>query len=210
MSTPPDPRVPFILLVDDDEDFCRCLGDWLALAGYNVGSASTGMKALAIARERHPDVVITDLVMPTLSGLELLTLLEKADPLVQVIFLTGQASLESAVIALREGRAFDYLLKPVNDLDKLVLVIERALAKRHRLVAGSVAAPRSRPPDGYDALSAREREVLALLAQGHEIPAIACQAHLSEKTVRNYLSTIYAKLGVANRTQAILRIRDGV
>ncbi len=125
------------MVVEDDEDLRLTLGDWLTLRGHAVLAASDGLEALETARREHFDVVVTDLKMPRCDGLHLLSALKARDPLVQVIFLTGEASLEDAIEALREGRSFDFLQKPLHDFRKLDDVIARALAHRAKLPGSS-------------------------------------------------------------------------
>ncbi|MNX99015.1 Nitrogen regulation protein NR(I) [compost metagenome] len=119
-----------VLVAEDEEDLRLTICDWLSMRGYAVQGAQDGLEALEIASRQTFDVVVTDLKMPRCDGLHLLTALKARDPLVQVIFLTGQASMNDAIEALRHGRSFDFLQKPLNDLRLLEQVIERALAHR--------------------------------------------------------------------------------
>ena len=190
-----------ILLVDDDALLLKNLEEWLKCHGYGVLTAKDGRQAIALARENPVDVVITDLQMPGFDGLELLALLKELDPCIEVIFLSGKATMDDAIAALRQGKAFDFLKKSSLELHKLELTLEKALARRARsrsaeLVTSCVGS--------LENLTQREREVLELLSQGLENREIADKACLSERTVRNYLSSIYEKLGVSNRTQAVL------
>ncbi|HEY9899106.1 MAG TPA: DNA-binding response regulator [Pantanalinema sp.] len=116
--------------MEDDEDLRLTMRDWLALRGYAVSAAQDGLEALEIASQQAFDVVVTDLKMPRCDGLHLLSALKARDPIVQVIFLTGEASMGDAIEALREGRSFDFLQKPLHDFHQLDEVIERALAHR--------------------------------------------------------------------------------
>jgi two-component system nitrate/nitrite response regulator NarP len=189
-----------VLLVDDEPDLLENLREWLELMGYAVVAAPDGQAALALARERDFDVVVTDLKMPRMGGHDLLAFLKARDAAVEVIMLTGQGTMQDAIQALREGRAFDFLQKPLRDLRDLSNAIERALSRRRRL-----AAPQPLPPAPIvEALTERERELLARLAEGLDNREIAQRVALSEGTVRNLLSRLYEKLGVANRTQAVL------
>ncbi len=192
-----------LLLVDDELDLLDLLGEWFGNFDYELQTAVDGFAALALARRQAFDVVITDLKMPGLSGLHLLEMLKEFDPHLQVIILTGEGTMEDAIEALREGRAFDFLVKPVKNLRLLNDAVERALARRAVLAA----APQPRivvAPDPFiEALTAREREIVEAMAKGLDNRDIALQLHLSEKTIKNNLTRIYEKLRVRNRTQAV-------
>ncbi len=121
-----------ILVVDDDENVRRVLELQLLDAGFAVTTASDGASALAILEDWPPDLLITDLKMPGMSGLELLTALRHSHPEITVIIVTAFGSVSSAVEAMRAG-AYDYITKPV-DYEQLLLVVNRAI-ERGRLVA---------------------------------------------------------------------------
>ena len=140
------PIAPLILVVDDDRTFGDAIGAWLSGSGYAVDVAGTGAEALACAARRPPDVVVTDLRMPHMDGLELLSAIKAYDPSIEVIFLSGQATLEIAVEALREGRGFDLLQKPLVNLNSLNRVIERALSRRRERAGAGVGAAVPVPP----------------------------------------------------------------
>jgi two-component system nitrate/nitrite response regulator NarL len=188
-----------VLVVEDDAELREVLVTWLSGVGYEVSQAADGRAALACVKRDRIDVVVTDLAMPHLSGLELLTLLDELNTGAQVIVLSGQATIETAIAAMREGRAFDFLRKPLLDLPRLRFAIDRAYMKGR-----GGALPPVAPDALVERLSERERELLRLLAGGLSNLAIAESLGLSEKTVRNNLSVIYEKLGVSNRTQAAL------
>ncbi|MNK53170.1 Nitrogen regulation protein NR(I) [compost metagenome] len=120
-------------MVEDDEDLRLTLSEWLDLKGYAVWSAEDGLEAMGLAASQAFDVVVTDLKMPNCDGLQLLTILKARDPHVQVIFLTGEASMNDAIEALREGRSFDFLQKPLHDFQRLENVIARAIDHRATL-----------------------------------------------------------------------------
>jgi DNA-binding NarL/FixJ family response regulator len=200
-----------VLVVDDEVDLLDNLKEWLSRSGYDTMAAADGREALALARQYPVEVVITDLCMPSIGGHELAGMLKDLDPRVEIIYLSGQGTMEDAIRALREGKAFDFLQKPLKDLRQLNVIIEKALVRRHRLTAADrVEAPAPAPaaPPTMDMLNVREREILSLLIRGYDNRSIAEHVALSEKTVRNHLSVVYEKLGVANRTQAALRARD--
>lgn len=175
-----------------------------------VGLAGNGQEALALAAEREPDVVLMDLKMPVLNGVQATHRLQQSHPGVHVLVLTTYADDQWVLDAVRAGAA-GYLLKDTRR-DLLVSAIKGTAAGQSYLdpaIAGKVmqqaaTSPeqtRQRPPEA-EALTEREQEVLVLLAQGHSNPEIARRLHLAAGTVRNYVSVIFQKLGVSDRTQA--------
>lgn len=205
MSTLSDAK---ILLIDDDADILEVLREWLRLFNAEVDVASNGLEALHLAKQRVYDVVITDLKMPMLNGLQLLSILKnELDYCPEVIFLTGEGTMEDAITALREGRAFDFLLKPIRDYQQLNQSIERALAQRARQQAVQIVKPVD-VPEHVEPLTARELEIVGLLGEGLDNREIADRLFLSEKTVKNHLTRIYEKLKVGNRTQAVVNCKS--
>lgn len=120
-----------VLLVDDEADFVEVLADRLEARGLGVVTASGGIEALSAAADRVFDAIVLDMAMPGMDGLETLEALLKINPDLQVILLTGQATLEQAAAAIRIG-ALDLLEKPA-DFDTLVAKIEMAATKRWSL-----------------------------------------------------------------------------
>ncbi len=112
-------------MVDDETSFLAPVSEHLQSQGFDTLTASSGAAALELAQAQHIDVVVTDLRMPGMDGLELLTALKQVDPLVQVVVLTGQAAIESAVEAMRRG-AYDYVAKPIR-LGDIEAVVRRAM-----------------------------------------------------------------------------------
>lgn len=200
-----------LLIVDDEPHLIEVLGEWFRTAGYDVRTATDGIEALQHLRAYPADVVITDLKMPGLNGLQLLPVFKDLAPAVEVIFLTGEGSMNDAIQALREGQAFDFLIKPLRNLRQLHVVVEKALARQEAAARSAPMAPpqRSRPwPAHIEALTSREIEITGLLAQGLDNRAIGERLCLSEKTIKNNLSRIYEKLQVKSRTQAIVFCRE--
>jgi YesN/AraC family two-component response regulator len=141
-----------ILVVEDDEDLRLTIYDWLVLRGHAVMAAGDGLEALVLIERQEFDIVLTDHKMPRCDGLHLLSAVKARDARIQVIFLTGEASMEDAISALREGRSFDFLQKPLHDYRRLDEVIARALAHRAQLdavprVAEETALPRLGLPE---------------------------------------------------------------
>lgn len=194
-----------ILVVDDDLEVRNLLKDWLRLRGSRVDTAADGLQGVSMVKQTPYDLVITDLQMPVVDGLQLLSFLKEIDPHLEVVFLSGQGTMEEAIQALRGGRAYDFLKKPLRDFDNLARVLNGALAKRASQTSQVQSAPHAPAlPTHLEPLSPRELDIMQLLAEGMDNRAIADRLFLSEKTVRNQLTRIYEKLGVTNRTQAVL------
>jgi DNA-binding NtrC family response regulator len=120
-----------ILIVDDEPLVRRSLSEFLTLEGYTVGTASNGSEALESIGTSAPDIIITDIKMPEMDGVELIRTLKKCNNTIPVILVTGYASIESAVEAMKEG-AYDYITKPIID-SEIKLVIERLIKQRQIL-----------------------------------------------------------------------------
>lgn len=204
------------LIVDDHPLFRRGLRTLLAALPEIavIGEAGSGEEAVRLAGELHPDLVLMDLQMPGGSGLAATRAIVHADPHTRVLVVTLSADDDSVFAALRAG-AHGYLLKEAEDEEMLRAV--RAVAEGSvifspgiaaRLLSFFAAPRRSLPQDIFPELSEREREILVLIAQGHNNAAIAEQLVLSRKTVSNYVSNIFNKLHVADRAQAIVRARE--
>lgn len=176
-----------------------------------VGEAADGAEALRLARELRPDVVLMDLLMPVMDGIEATAAIRHELPDTEVLALTSVLEDASVVGAVRAG-AIGYLLKDTQ-ADALCQAIKSAAAGQVQLtpkaaarLMQAVSAPES-PVD----LTERETEVLRLLAQGQSNKQIAHSLHISEKTVKTHVSNILSKLGVQSRTQATLcAIRIGL
>jgi len=179
-----------------------------------VAEARNGAEALRAAQEHLPDVALMDLVMPETDGLEATRRMRELSPLTQVLVLTSFAEDRQVQEALRFGAA-GYLLKDVSrqDLLKAIRNVKDGLPALHpeaqRLLMRRVAPDPARSV--LEDLTAREREVLVLVAKGHGNRAIADALFLSEGTVKGYVSIILSKLGVQDRTQAALwAVKHGV
>src|SRR5690349_1273947 len=107
---------PSILTVDDEPNQRVLLHAWLSRSGYEVVTAGDGFEAIACLQARHFDVVVTDLTMPGMSGLHLLTMIQTLAPDTIVIFLSAGGTVSDVIEALHEGRAFDFLQKPLPEL----------------------------------------------------------------------------------------------
>jgi DNA-binding NtrC family response regulator len=163
---------PTILIVDDEPDSRDALQTLLGTWGYATEIASEGREALQKAAALRPSVVVTDLMMPDMDGLGLLTALQQEMPRVPVIILTGRATVDTAVGAMRQG-AYDYLTKPV-DLDRLRLLIEKALERGRALDEITILRRRVKDVWGIGRLigrSAPMQEVHRLIEQAAATPA---------------------------------------
>ena len=207
---PPEGQIR-VLVVDDHPVVREGLKAVLAADPdtHCIGSVSTGLDAVSVAARERPDVVIMDLRLPDLDGVEATRRILAENQDVAVLVLTMHDDDESLFSAVRAG-ARGYLLKGATHAD-----ISRAVhaVVRGEAVFGSEVAQRLldsihgtvRPP--LPELSEREREVLALLVAGHGTHEIARRLYLSPKTVRNHVSHVLGKLDAPDRAQAIARAR---
>jgi len=176
-----------------------------------VGEARNGQEALQMARELRPDVVLMDLLMPVMDGVEATEAIRKELPEVEVVALTSVLEDVSVTGAVRAG-AIGYLLKD-TDSDELGRAIKAAAEGRVHLAPQAAARlmHEVRTPESPEALTERESEVLRLLALGKANKQIASELFIEEKTVKAHVSSILRKLGVQSRTQAALyAVRTGL
>ncbi len=117
-----------VLLVDDEEEFASTLSERLQLRNYEVKSASNALEALGLVHSFGPDVVLLDLKIPGMDGLETLKAIKKCDPAIEVIMLTGHGDTQSVEEGMKSG-AFEYIMKPV-DIGELTIKIKNAWQKR--------------------------------------------------------------------------------
>lgn len=194
-----------VLVVDDHPLFRAGLTSLLdTVADVEVvGSAGDGEQAVAATLELLPDVVLMDLNLPRTPGLEATRRIVAAAPGCAVLVLTMLADDASVVAAMRVG-ARGYLLKEAGQ-DEVLAAIRTVAAGGAVVGPGLAARLLDRPTDA--ALTARESEVLALVARGSSNAEIARELGLSLKTVQNHVSHVLAKLRVRDRTQAALRVR---
>ncbi|HET9287859.1 MAG TPA: response regulator transcription factor [Gaiella sp.] len=176
-----------------------------------VGEAANGEEAVALCAERKPDVVLMDLEMPVLDGIEATSQIVAAQPGVAVVVLTSFSDRDEILRALDAG-AVGYLLKDAEpaDLAKAVDAAARGEAPLDPRASRALLSARSRSSP-IDALSEREREVLAMVARGLPNKLIARELSISEKTVKAHLTNVFRTIGVTDRTQAALWAeRNGV
>jgi DNA-binding NarL/FixJ family response regulator len=205
-----------VWVVDDHQLFREGVRALLASLPNTVvvGEASSGSEAVERAQALHPEVVLMDVKMPDMNGIEATRRLLAAEPGVGVIVVTMFEDDETVFAAVRAG-AKGYVLKGAGQ-DELVRAIE-AVARGEALYGPKVAARilrffqasrRELPLDAFPDLTDREREVLDLIADGTGNAAIARRLAIAEKTVRNHVSNIFSKLHVTDRAQAMLRARE--
>ena len=180
-----------------------------------VGEAADGEEAVRLTAKLKPDVVLMDLRMPNLDGIEATRLITQADPALKVIVLTTFDSDSQVLQALQAG-ASGFALKDATP-EAIMGAIEAVMAG-NRVMASQIAQQvldmltgvKSRK-DFYDGLTAREVEILGLMAGGLANKQLAYKLGISEKTVRNHISNMYEKLGIYDRTQAVLyAVRKGL
>jgi DNA-binding NarL/FixJ family response regulator len=211
------PSEPIRILIADDHPIFRfgmrtlltALPDFIV-----VGEAVTGEEAIRLTNELLPDLVLMDINMPGLNGIEATTRIREQQPHTAILIVT-MLDDESVFSAMRAG-ARGYLLKGAEPTETLRAI--RAVASGEAIFSSGVAErlvdyfahPLVTPArqTAFADLSEREREVLTLIAQGLTNAAVAERLVLSPKTVRNYISEILSKLQVANRVQAILRAKE--
>lgn len=211
----PVPAPIRVLVVDDHQIVREGLSSLLgALDGIEVvGTAADGRDAVHVAAETDPDVVVMDIQMPQLDGIEATRMITGRQPEVRVVMLTMNEDDETVLAAIRAG-ASGYLLKG-SGAEEVQNAIRAAAAGGMvfgAALAGRVAsyfsgAPRTEP-EPFPDLTDRERDVLRLLAAGRSNDAIAAELYVSNKTVRNAVSGIYAKLHAAGRAEAIIKARE--
>lgn len=205
-----------VLIVDDHPVVRHGLRTFLELQEdiHLVGEAATGEEAVALVEELVPDVVLMDLVMPDVDGIEATRRIRSVSPSTRVIVVTSFAEDDKIFPAIRAGAA-GYLLKDVEP-QQLVEAVRSAF-RGEPLLHPKVAARLMQEVVDKDAgggvedLTARELEVLGLLARGLANKRIARELVVSEKTVKTHVSNILAKLHLADRTQAALyAVRRGL
>jgi len=183
-----------------------------------VGEAGTGQEAITLASDLKPDVILMDIQMPDLNGVEATQQILKTRPDVGIIIVTMLEDDDSLFSAMRAG-ARGYVLKGADKAEMLKSI--RAAAEGEALFGPAIASRllnffhdnssqlrNESIPTPFPELTEREREILACIARGDTNTEIANQLTISLKTVRNHVSSIFNKLQVPNRTQAAIRARD--
>ncbi|WP_369034203.1 MULTISPECIES: response regulator [Streptomyces] len=210
-----EPTPVRVLVVDDQRLIRDGIASLLSIRpGIEiVGTAVDGRDAVAKTLELSPDVVLMDVRMPEMDGVEAVAVLRGRAPECRVVMLTTFDDEEYVVQALRAG-AHGYLLKdlPAEELAHAVRLAHAGVTQldssvaRHLTAALPTPSPAGAPP--AVSLSPRETDILRLLAQGHTNREIAARLYVSEGTVKNHVSRILTRLALRDRTQAALRARD--
>lgn len=200
-----------ILLVDDHALFLESLRGLLVASGYQVlGTAADGLEALAQARALRPALILMDIAMPRCDGLAATRLIKAELPEIQIVILTASEEEADLFEAIKSG-ASGYLLKSQRapDFIRLLAGFERGEAvlapglARKILAEFAHSAPPPPEPDATDPLTARQTQILTLVAQGQTYPQVAATLYLSEVTVRYHMREILNRLHLQNRAQVI-------
>jgi len=203
-----------VLIVDDHEIVREGLQTLLAEAAEFevIGMTGDGAAAVILAETENPDVILMDLLMPGMDGIEATRRILRNNPGARVLVLTTFADDQRVRDAIQAG-ATGYLLKDVLKTDLLRALHDTAMGRpslhpevQHQLmreVAGMTKASQEQTPP-HASLTEREADILRLIAEGRSNKEIAGALHLTEGTIKGYVSTVFNKLGVADRTQAAL------
>ncbi|CYV08663.1 TPA: response regulator transcription factor [Streptococcus suis] len=195
-----------VMLVDDHEMVRLGLKSYLNLQSdvEVVAEASDGEEGLAKALEVKPDVVVMDLVMPKMTGVEATLALLKEWPQAQIVILTSYLDNEKIYPVLEAG-ARGYMLK-TSSADEILAAIRKVALGEYAIETEveKKVEHHKRHPALHDDLTAREREILTLLAKGYDNQRIADESFISLKTVKTHVSNILSKLAVSDRTQAVV------
>lgn len=204
-----------VLVVDDHAQFRSGLRALLSSVPDMdlAGEAASGHQAITLAARLQPDVVLMDISMPGLNGLEATRRILRDSPHIAVLMLTMLEDDDSVFEAMQAG-ARGYLLK--GALRAEILRAIRAVSSGEAIFGPAIArrlvqffaTPHHRGHEHFPNLTDRERDVLQLLAEQRTNPEIAARLSLAPKTVRNHMSNIFTKLQVASRAEAIVRARD--
>lgn len=199
-----------VMLIDDHRVVRQGLRDFLELQGdiEIVGEASSGEEGAQLARDLLPDVVLMDLVMPGIDGVETTRRVKAVSPSSKVIVLTSFADDDKVFPAIKAG-AISYLLKDISpeDLAHAIRAAQRNEAVLHPEVAAKLMQEFSAPKSNeapVEQLTPREMDVLRLVAKGMSNKEIADKLIISEKTTKTHLSNILSKLHLADRTQVAI------
>lgn len=208
---------PLRVLIADDHPLFRHGLSALLSASTDfevVGEATTGEEVIDLAAKLQPDVILMDIQMPVVNGIEATRRILHTSPHIRILIVTMFEDDASVFTAMRSG-ARGYVLKDAQKADVFQAI--RAVGRGEAIFSPAIAtrlidffAARRpvAPPQAFPELTEREREILGLIAQGLSNNEIATRLVLSPNTVRNYVSNIFSKLQVADRAHAIIRARD--
>jgi DNA-binding NarL/FixJ family response regulator len=207
-----------ILVVDDDLGTRLSISDYLELSGYSVVTANDGQEALAMVDHYHPDLIVTDIIMPRMNGYELVRRVRQQPGfrLLPVILLTARTKTQERILGYQSGCDL-YLPKPF-ELEELAAAIRNLLERSHIIqseyrcshpesLGGLVSSKQVELPNAVShllaSLTTREREVLELLTHGFSNVDIGHQLHLSPRTVEKYVSSLLRKTATSNRAELV-------
>jgi DNA-binding NarL/FixJ family response regulator len=179
------------------------------------GAAASGEEALTLFEKQRPDVVLLDLEMPGMDGVEVIRQLRKRSPGVRIVVFTAFDTDERILSALQAG-AKGYLLKgaPRSELFEAIRVVHQGGSLLQPVVASRLLNQIATPDSDtfpLEELTPREKDALMLLAQGKQNKEIAAELHITERTVKFHISSILAKLGAGNRTEAVrIAVQQGL
>ena len=208
---------PLLVLIADDHALFRDGLRALFLSTPEievVGEATTGEEAIALSATLQPDVVLMDIEMPDINGIEATREIVRTSPHIGVLMVTMFEDDALIFAAMRAG-AHGYVLKRAKYVEMLRAI--HAVGSGEAIFSPAIAArlmeffssmQHARPPELFPKLSERERETLLLMVRGRKNAQIATELSLSAKTVRNYVSNILSKLQLADRTEAIIRAKE--
>jgi two-component system, NarL family, response regulator NreC len=174
-----------------------------------IGETGDGLDTVREVERLQPDVLVLDLMMPGLSGLEVLRIIRQRSPRTRVVVLSMHNNNAFVVTALKEG-ATGYVLKGSEE-QNLVHAVREAVAGRRflsppvteRAIDAYISQARAAPIDPHETLTAREREVLQLAAEGKTSGEIAARLHISHRTVENHRANVMRKLGLKNQSELV-------
>lgn len=195
-----------ILVIDDDAKMRRQIATLLATEGYATVEARNGREGIDLARQEHPHLIVCDITMPEMNGHRVLQTLREDGTTAHLpfIFLTGWGERDDLRTGMNLG-ADDYLVKPVEPKD-LISAVRARLRRRQQAGAGRAASVTDATPAALAAalgLTPREAEILSWVVQGKTNPEIGVILGIQLTTVKKHLESIFAKLGVENRTAAV-------
>jgi two-component system response regulator NreC len=174
-----------------------------------IGEAGDGLESVRLVENLQPDVLILDLMMPGLSGLEALRIIRKRSPRTRVVVLSMHNTNAYVAEALKNG-ATGYVLKGSDELNLVRAVREAAAGRRflsppvtERAIDAYIEQARTAQLDPHETLTAREREVLQLAAEGKTGAEIAARLHISPRTVENHRANLMRKLGLKNQSELV-------
>ena len=218
MTSPTDPPIR-LLLVDDHTMLREAMRRSMELAGLEVvGEAGDGAEAITLVDDLLPDVILMNVSMPVVDGVEATRQIHRRHPDIAIVMLTMHADAEVVRRALSAG-AVGYLVKDAS-MSEVVGAVRQAaqgdttlsvelassmLGEVHRMTAQEPASTSAETPAPEQVITKREEEVLQLIAEGLSTTEVAAHLYISVKTVKNHLASIYAKLDSRDRTQAVIR-----